>query len=146
MTTEPTTETSLRTFRVGYVVTREEYYEIEAASEEVAKDKAFIEGAFVEQGATTDVEDFELEEIDAFSQPDADEVLKNAGAALLAALQAPALDAAHDKLSALLEDDDAGNDDIRDAAIDLCTALNAHHSQRATARMPFEAETENPEG
>lgn len=32
--------------------------------------------------------------------------------------------AAHDKLSAALEDQDAANDDVRDAAIDLCDALN----------------------
>jgi cellobiose-specific phosphotransferase system component IIA len=31
----------------------------------------------------------------------------------------------HDKLSALLEDEDAGNDAIRDAAIEICDALNA---------------------
>jgi len=37
----------------------------------------------------------------------------------------PSIAAAHDKLSDLLEDPDAGNDDIRDAAMDLCAALNA---------------------
>lgn len=36
------------------------------------------------------------------------------------------LDEAHDKLSALLEDDDAESRDIRKAAIDICLALNAH--------------------
>lgn len=35
------------------------------------------------------------------------------------------VNAAHDKLSAVLEDPDAANDDVRDAAIDLCDALNA---------------------
>lgn len=35
------------------------------------------------------------------------------------------VDAAHDVLSDLLENPDAGNDEIRDAAIRLCTALNA---------------------
>lgn len=53
--------------------------------------------------------------------------------ALLAALQTPELAAAHDRLSELLEDADAGNDDIRDAAIDLCAALNAHHEKRQAA-------------
>ena len=37
----------------------------------------------------------------------------------------PSIATAHDKLSDLLEDADAANDDIRDAAIDLCAALNA---------------------
>ena len=36
-----------------------------------------------------------------------------------------AVNAAHDKLSAALEDPSAGNDDVRDAAIDLCGELNA---------------------
>ena len=36
-----------------------------------------------------------------------------------------AVNAAHDKLSAALEDPSAGNDDVRDAAIDLCDELNA---------------------
>lgn len=40
----------------------------------------------------------------------------------------------HDKLSALLEDEDAGNDEIRDAAIDLCLALNARN-QKARAAL-----------
>ncbi len=34
-----------------------------------------------------------------------------------------ALHAAHDKLSNLLEDPEGENDDIRDAAIDICTTL-----------------------
>jgi hypothetical protein len=37
----------------------------------------------------------------------------------------PGVATAHDKLSDLLEDADAANDDIRDAAIVLCEALNA---------------------
>jgi len=36
---------------------------------------------------------------------------------------------AHDKLSALLEDPDAGNDDVRDAAIEMCAALNASYTK-----------------
>jgi hypothetical protein len=48
------------------------------------------------------------------------------------------LEKAHDTLSDLLEDEDAGNDDIRDAALVMCDALNAFWLQRdaalATAR------------
>lgn len=36
---------------------------------------------------------------------------------------------AHDKLSNLLEDPDAGNDDVREAAIEMCDALNASYEQ-----------------
>ncbi len=32
---------------------------------------------------------------------------------------------AHDALSDVLEDEDAGNDDVRQAAIEICLALNA---------------------
>jgi hypothetical protein len=49
------------------------------------------------------------------------------------ALLCPSLAKAHDTLSALLEDPDAGNDDIRDAAIDLCDALNTFWEQRNAA-------------
>lgn len=35
------------------------------------------------------------------------------------------IDAARDALSEALEDPDAGNDDVRDAAIRLCQTLNA---------------------
>lgn len=34
---------------------------------------------------------------------------------------------AHDGLSAALEDEDAGNDEVRDRAIDVCQALNAFY-------------------
>lgn len=43
------------------------------------------------------------------------------------------LDSAHDALSALLEDEDAENDDIREAAVSLCLCLNAHHDRRQAA-------------
>ena len=36
------------------------------------------------------------------------------------ALLCPALEEAHDTLSELLEDEDAGNDDIRDASLVMC--------------------------
>ncbi len=51
MTTETTNEAATRKYSVLYAVTRGEYYEIEAANEEEAKDKAFTDGEFVE-GAT----------------------------------------------------------------------------------------------
>lgn len=35
------------------------------------------------------------------------------------------LQVAHDELSRVLEDEDAGNDEVRDAAIGVCDALNA---------------------
>jgi hypothetical protein len=51
---------------------------------------------------------------------------------------APDVDEAHDKISELLEDPDAGNDDIRDAAIDLCAVLATHYEARraAIAKLP----------
>jgi len=52
---------------------------------------------------------------------------------ILDVLEDDALDQAHDVLSDLLEDPDAGNDDIRDAAITVCEALNAHHEKRKAA-------------
>jgi cellobiose-specific phosphotransferase system component IIA len=45
-------------------------------------------------------------------------------------LSYPELKKAHDTLSELLEDEDAGNDEIRDAAIDMRDALNAFWLQR----------------
>src|SRR5215813_13554783 len=60
--------------------------------------------------------------------------LQIAAPQLLAALHAPELDAAHDKLSALLEQDHRENAAlIMHAAIDLCAALNAHHAKRSAA-------------
>lgn len=56
--------------------------------------------------------------------------LCDAAPELLAALADDQVDQAHDRLSELLEDDDAGNDDVRDAALDLCSALNAQHEKR----------------
>lgn len=52
---------------------------------------------------------------------------------LLEACKAPELDAAHDELSDLLEDENAENDDIREAAITLCAWLNEHHEKRKAA-------------
>ena len=56
-----------------------------------------------------------------------------AAPAMRNACRAPELDNAHDELSALLEDDDAGNDEIMDAAINICVALNAHYEARQAA-------------
>jgi hypothetical protein len=52
---------------------------------------------------------------------------------LYGAAKAPDVDAAHDVLSKLLEDPDAGNDEIREAAIDLCCVLDSHHEARTAA-------------
>lgn len=49
------------------------------------------------------------------------------------AAEAAEVDAAHDRLSDLLEDPDAGNDDIRDAAVDLCAALLRHRTAGTAA-------------
>ncbi len=49
---------------------------------------------------------------------------------LVRALRARAVNAAHDRLSELLEDPAADNDDIRNAAVRLCYALNDHHALR----------------
>lgn len=54
---------------------------------------------------------------------DADMRLRLAAPELLAALTDHELDQAHDALSKLLEDEDASNDAIRDAAITICSAL-----------------------
>jgi hypothetical protein len=133
MTTEPTTDTSLRTFRVGYVVTRSEYYEIAAVNDQEAKDKAFSDGQCIETRDTTHVDDFGIEEIPDFTPPSDYDRLRDAAGDLLDAAIAPELDAAHDKLSALLEDGDVSNDALRDAALALCHALNAHYERRRVA-------------
>lgn len=52
---------------------------------------------------------------------------------LLAVANARDLDKAHDELSKALEDENAGNDEVRDAAIRMCDALNAHHEERRAA-------------
>jgi hypothetical protein len=59
--------------------------------------------------------------------------LCDAAPELLEAAEDKDLDQAHDKLSELLEDEDAGNDHIRKAAIELCEALNSHHEKRKAA-------------
>lgn len=66
-------------------------------------------------------------------QQDANRRLIAAAPDLYAACKAPELDEAHDKLSELLEDPDAGNDDIRDAAVDLCCVLVSHNATRQEA-------------
>jgi len=53
----------LKTYRVLYVVVREEYYEVEAASAEEAQQRAFSDGRLVDQGETTDVSDGGVEKV-----------------------------------------------------------------------------------
>jgi hypothetical protein len=60
--------------------------------------------------------------------------LHMAAGQLLAALQTPELDAAHEKLSALLKQDHRENAALSmHAAMDLCAALHAHHEKRSAA-------------
>ena len=55
-------------YRVLYAVTRGEYYEVEAATEQEAEKIAFCEGTHDEtSGQTTDVVDCEVEEIEEFT-------------------------------------------------------------------------------
>ena len=68
-----------------------------------------------------------------FEQQDANRRLIAAAPELYDAANAPDVDAAHDALSELLEDPDAANDDIREAAIDLCSVLVRHHAARKAA-------------
>lgn len=62
-----TNRTARRKYRVLYAVTRAEYYEIAAATADEASASAFEEGTLVRIGCTTDVDDCETVEIDAFS-------------------------------------------------------------------------------
>ena len=66
-------------------------------------------------------------------QQDANRRLIAAAPDLYFAADAPDLDAAHEVLSELLEDSDAGDDEIREAAIDLCSVLARHHEARTAA-------------
>ena len=68
-------------------------------------------------------------------QQDANRRLIAAAPDLYVAANAPDLDAAHDRLSEVLEDPDAGNDELREAAIDLCHALNRHGEARRAALL-----------
>ena len=68
-------------------------------------------------------------------QQDANRRLVAAAPNLYEAAKAPKLDAAHDRLSELLENPDAGNDDIREAVVDLCTVLVEHHEARKAALL-----------
>jgi len=60
-------------------------------------------------------------------------VNQSADKELIAACRCPELDRAHDKLSALLEDCTAENDDIRCAAVDICDELVSHYEKRRKA-------------
>jgi hypothetical protein len=73
--------------------------------------------------------------IASLDQQDANRRLIAAAPDLYEAAVAPDVDAAYDVLSALLDDPDAGNDEIREAAIDLCCVLNRHHEVRKAARI-----------
>jgi hypothetical protein len=53
----------LKMYRVLCYVTRSEWYEIEAPDEETARETAFCDGELVEQGDTTDVQDWDVEEV-----------------------------------------------------------------------------------
>jgi hypothetical protein len=66
-------------------------------------------------------------------QQDANRRLIAAAPDLYEAANAPDLDAAHDLLSEILEDPGAGNDELREAAIDLCSVLNRHFVVRSAA-------------
>jgi hypothetical protein len=52
-----------RKYRVLYAVTREEYYEVEAASADEAVDTAFQDGELVESGDTTNVVDCDVQKV-----------------------------------------------------------------------------------
>ena len=53
----------LRTYRILCSVTRSEWYEVQARDEETARRIAFTEGELVEQGDTTDVTEWDVEEV-----------------------------------------------------------------------------------
>jgi hypothetical protein len=52
-----------RKYRVTYIITRTEHYEIDAANKKEAEDLAFSDGEFVDSGEMTSVEPFEIEEV-----------------------------------------------------------------------------------
>ncbi|MGE3538802.1 MAG: hypothetical protein AB7N91_15390 [Candidatus Tectimicrobiota bacterium] len=60
--------------------------------------------------------------------------LRRHNAALRQALHAPALDAAHQQLAALLEETAASPEAVWEAAVELCAALEAHQAARQAAR------------
>jgi hypothetical protein len=76
----------------------------------------------------------------AYNTDEANAQLIAAAPELLDCADAPDLDAAHDMLSELLEDGNASNDDIREAAIDLCAVLVRHHEKRHAAIAKVKAE------
>ncbi len=51
--------TRLKTFDVTYIVTRTETYRVRAANAAIAEAEAFEEGAFIDSGETTNVQEFE---------------------------------------------------------------------------------------
>lgn len=50
-------------YKVCYLVTREEFYEIEAPNIEIAASNAFALGAFIESGETTNVDNLSAEKV-----------------------------------------------------------------------------------
>jgi hypothetical protein len=55
---------SLKTYRVHCLVTRSEWYEIDAPDEETARETAYSDGEFIERGDTIDVERWDIEEVE----------------------------------------------------------------------------------
>jgi hypothetical protein len=53
----------LKTYRVLCSVTRSEWYEVQARDEDAARRIAFTEGELVEQGDTTEVTEWDAEEV-----------------------------------------------------------------------------------
>lgn len=69
MTTETDDTPVLHKYRVLYAVTRPEWFEIEAADGDAARENAFTEGNLVLIGDNTEVVDCDDVEIEAFSPP-----------------------------------------------------------------------------
>ena len=63
--TRRTCRKTIRTFRVLYVVTRKEFYEVETINAQHAEEAAFSEGRFVESGEATDITCLNIEQISA---------------------------------------------------------------------------------
>lgn len=80
----------------------------------------------MDSDGVTVAEDIRLDDYFTRHGGDRERSLCDAAPDLLDALKAPDLDDAHRRILQLLERGDAGNDDIRDAAMDLCSMLDAH--------------------
>lgn len=62
------------------------------------------------------------------------------------AVRLAAVEHAHDRLSSLLEDEGAGNDEVRTAAIDICDALNAFYEAQNAMTAPSQHAREGQAG